>query len=99
MLDWRPGILDRTRRGFRPPGLGADPGHGVGFEGIDRLDPGFGVSTAWALIEAVLETFRSSSDGSGYHPRVAVGAARTVDRQQLWIGFSCPCHRPKVAPI
>jgi hypothetical protein len=34
----------------------------------------------------MLEAFRSLFHGSGYHPRLTLGAARTADRQKLWIG-------------
>jgi hypothetical protein len=42
----------------------------------------------------MLEPFRSRGSGNRYHPHLAFGAARAVDRQQLWIG-SCPRHAQK----
>jgi hypothetical protein len=71
----------------------------VEFELIAGLDPGFGVSTFRAFVGTVLETIGSWQDAGRYHPRLAVGAARPVDRQQLWIGFLHPGHGTKNSAI
>src|SRR6266567_2529552 len=76
----RRGLL-RTRR----PVLVAGPPHRTRIQGIDRLDPGFGMVTFLALVMSVRESFRSRRHGNRNHPRLAIRAARTVDRQQLWI--------------
>lgn len=43
-----------------------------------------------AFERAMLEAFRPLFHGSGYHPRLTLGAARTTDQQELWI--SCFPH-------
>jgi hypothetical protein len=47
----------------------------------------------------VLETIGPWQYAGRYHPRLAVGAARPVDRQQLWIGFLHPGHEAKNSAI
>jgi len=44
---------------------------------------------------AALEAFRPIRDGNRYHSRLAFGATRSVDRQQLWIGFFPAPHAGK----
>jgi len=44
----------------------------------------------------MLETFGAGRDGGRYHPRLAIGAARTVDRQELGIGSCHPRHGEKI---
>lgn len=81
---------DVGARACRPP----NPPHS---RPADRpLDPGFGMGALWALVVSMLESFRSRRRRNRYHPRLAVGAARTVDWQQLWIR-SCPRHIQKIA--
>jgi hypothetical protein len=40
----------------------------------------------------MLETLGAGGEVCRYHPHLAVRAARTVDRQKLWIGFRHPRH-------
>jgi hypothetical protein len=53
------------------------------------------VAASRAIECAMLEAFRARQHGNGDHPHLAIGAARTVDRQQFWIGFRGPRHDEK----
>jgi hypothetical protein len=48
-----------------------------------------------ALERAVFEAFRTIADSRGYHPHLAFGTTRTVDRQKLWVGFFPAAHVEK----
>ena len=96
-----PGVAfrERSRRGFRRTwglGLVVRPTRRIRAQRIGHLDPGFGMGALWPLVVSMLESFRSRRHRNRYHPRLAVGAARTVDWQQLWIR-SCPQHIQKIA--
>jgi hypothetical protein len=43
----------------------------------------------------VFEAIRAVRDGSRSHPPLAFGTKRTVDWQQLWVGFSPAAHNGK----
>jgi hypothetical protein len=55
----------------------------------------FGVGALQTPERALLEAFRAIRDGIGYQPRLAMGATRTLDRQQLWIGLFPARHNGK----
>src|SRR5438552_16699304 len=76
----------------------AAPSRGVGLKGIAGHNPGFEVTAARTLECPMLETFGAGRDGGRYHPRLAIGAARTVDRQELGIGSCHPRHGEKINP-
>jgi hypothetical protein len=64
-----------------------DPARCIGFERVAGHDVGFGMTAPAAFKGAALEAFVPGSDVNRYHPRLASGTTRTVDRQQLWIGL------------
>jgi len=72
--------------------VAARPADGVSLKVIAGYDPGFGVAAARTFECAMLETLGAGGDVGRYHPDLAVRAARTVDRQKLWIGFRHPRH-------
>ena len=51
----------------------------------------------WAFVAAMLEAFGPGRDRDRDHPRLAVRATRTVERQQLGIG-SRPGHAKRLTP-
>jgi hypothetical protein len=76
--------------------LTVSPPRRTRIQGIGRFDPGFGMGAFWALVVSMLESFRSRRHGNRNHPRLAFRAARTVNRQQLWI-WSRPRHGAKIS--
>jgi hypothetical protein len=54
-------------------------------ERVADHDVGFGMTAPAAFKGATLEAFVPGSDANRYHPRLAFGTPRTMDRQQLWI--------------
>jgi hypothetical protein len=72
--------------------LAVGPAHGVGLTGIAGHDPGFGMAAPRTFECAMLKTLGAGGDVGRYHPHLAVWAARTVDRQKLWIGSRHPRH-------
>jgi len=72
--------------------VAARPADCVGLKLIAGHEPGFGVAAARTFECAMLEALGAGGDVGRYHPHLAVRAARTVDRQKLWIGFRHPRH-------
>jgi hypothetical protein len=100
-------VFDRSSHGtelfgrcwmIRLPRLASCPAQGSPFMGIAGLNSGFGVGASRAFVAAMLEPLRLARNGDRHHPRLAVGAARTVDWQQLWIGFRRPGHDGTLVP-
>jgi hypothetical protein len=72
--------------------LAVRPAHGAGPKGIAGREPGFAVAAPRTFECAMLEAAGAGGDVGRYHPHLAVRAARTVDRQKLWIGSRHPRH-------
>jgi hypothetical protein len=80
----------------RRPQFARSPADRIRSKRIAGQDSGFSMSTHGAFEGAVLKAFRSRLNSNRYHPHLAGGATRTVDRQQLWIGFVHPRHDAKI---
>ena len=80
---------------FRRLEFASDPAGRAGFQRVRRQHQFIGMCALQTFEGAALEAFRPIRDGNRYHSRLAFGATRSVDRQQLWIGLFPAPHAGK----